>query len=47
MSHLGLSLPLAAAADPFFLVEFYAFKIALLVFFFVGLYRLVKHEVGK
>ena len=47
MSHLVLSFPLAIAADPFFYVEFYAFKVALLVFFFVGLYRLVKHEVRK
>jgi len=37
----------AVVADPFFVVEFYAFRTALLILFIVGLYRLVKSEVTK
>lgn len=35
------------SSDPFFLVEFYAFRGALLVLFVMGLYRLVKNEVTR
>lgn len=37
----------AVVSDPFFVVEFYAFRAALLILFIVGLYRLVKREVTK
>jgi hypothetical protein len=47
MSFLALALPTTVVPDPFFFVEFYAFRVALLIFFVVGLYRLVKHEVMK
>lgn len=46
MSLLALS-QTAVVPDPFFFVEFYAFRLALLIFFVVGLYKLVKHEVQK
>jgi hypothetical protein len=35
----------AIASDPFFVVEFYTFRAALLILFIVGLYRLVRNEV--
>ena len=39
--------PRFVASDPFFAVEFYAFRVALLIIFIIALYRLVKHEVSK
>lgn len=47
MSLPNFALSPTLAPDPFFFVEFYAFRAALLIFFVVGLYRLVKHEVSK
>lgn len=37
----------AIGTDPFLLLEFYAFRIALLILFIVGLFRLVKREIGR
>ena len=34
-------------SDPFFTIEFYAFRVALLIIFVVGLYRFVKREIGR
>jgi hypothetical protein len=33
--------------DVFTLIEFYLFKVALLIVFMAGLYRLVRREVGR
>ena len=33
--------------DPFAAVEFYAFRIALLLLFLVGLYKFLKREITK
>ena len=38
---------LLTPSDPFFTIEFYAFRVALLVLFLVGLYRLVRNEIGR
>ncbi len=37
----------SAPSDPFFAVELYAFRVALLILFMVGLYRLLRHEIKK
>jgi hypothetical protein len=38
---------LQLSADPFFAIELYAFRIALLILFFLGLYRLLKYEIKR
>lgn len=35
------------ASDPFAVIEFYAFRVALLIVFFVALFRLVKNEISR
>jgi hypothetical protein len=35
------------ASDLFFTIEFYAFRVALLIIFIAGLFRFVKKEIGR
>ena len=35
------------ASDPFVVVEFYGFRITLLILFFVGLFKLVRDELRR
>ena len=37
----------ALTSDPFGAIEFFAFRVALLILFLLGLYRIVRHEIRR
>jgi hypothetical protein len=45
MGELRIMVP--TPSDPFFTIEFYAFRAALLILFLVGLYRLIRNDIGR